>query len=219
MSTSPADPHGQAAVYAAGAPPDAATGVIIAVHGRGADAQDIIGLAAEVAPPGVAILAPDAAGHTWYPYRFIEPIERNEPYLTSALALLGRLVGIVTEGGVPLERVALLGFSQGACLASEYAARNAGRYGGVVAFSGGLIGPLGMPFTYPGSMGSTPVFLGCSDVDAHIPVTRVEETAAAMTALGAEVDLRIYPGMGHTVNRDEIDAVRAMLEPLGAPRR
>ena len=214
MGISTSDPHGQAQVYAAGAALDEASSAIIAIHGRGADAADIINLAGEVAPPGVVILAPNAVGQTWYPYRFIEPIERNEPYLTSALNLIDRLFARLAEADIPRSRVALLGFSQGACLALEYAARNAQRYGAVVGYSGGLIGPLGETFEYPGSMDGTPVFLGCSDVDAHIPVSRVEETAGVMTGLGAAVDLRIYPGMGHTVNQDEIQAVQAMLTPL-----
>lgn len=216
MGTSMSDPHGQAQLYAAGAALDEASGAIIAIHGRGADAADIINLAGEVSPPSVVILAPNAVGQTWYPYRFIEPIERNEPYLTSALSLIDRLFARLAEAHIPPERVALLGFSQGACLALEYAARNARRFGAVIGYSGGLIGPLGATFDYPGSMDGTPVFLGCSDVDAHIPVGRVEETAEVMSGLGAAVDLRIYPGMGHTVNQDEIQAARAMLAPLGS---
>lgn len=215
MGISMSDPHGQAQLYAAGAALDEASSAIIAIHGRGADAADIINLAGEVAPPGVVILAPNAVGQTWYPYRFIEPIERNEPYLTSALSLLDRLFARLAESDIPADRVALLGFSQGACLALEYAARNAQRFGAVVGYSGGLIGPMGATFAYPGSMDGTPVFIGCSDVDAHIPVARVEETAKVMTELGAAVDLRIYPGMGHTVNQDEIQAGRALLAPLG----
>ena len=218
MSSSASDPHGQAQLYAAGASLDDASSAIIAIHGRGADAADIINLAGEVAPPDVVILAPNAVGQTWYPYRFIEPIERNEPYLTSALSLIDRLFARLEESDIPADRVALLGFSQGACLALEYAARNARRYGAVIGFSGGLIGPLGMSFDYPGSLDGTPVFLGCSDVDAHIPVNRVEETADVMGSLGAAVDLRIYPGMRHTVNQDEIQAVQNILAPLGTAR-
>lgn len=205
------DPHGAARVVLAGAPLDEATGAIVAIHGRGADAEDIIALAREVAPPEVAILAPNAAGNAWYPYRFIEPIARNEPYLSSALHKIAGIVSDLTKQGCAAERIALLGFSQGACLALEFAARNPRRYAGVIGFSGGLIGPLGTSFAYPGSLVGTPVFLGCSDVDPHIPVTRVEETAAALDRLGAAVDARIYPGMGHTVNRDELAAARALL--------
>ena len=215
MTSSSADPHGEAQIYAAGASLDEASSAIIAIHGRGADAADIINLAGEVTPPGVVILAPNAFGQTWYPYRFIEPIERNEPYLTSALSLIDRLFARLAEADIQPDRVALLGFSQGACLALEYAARNAQRYGAVIAYSGGLIGPIGMTFSYPGSMEGTPVFIGCSDVDAHIPVSRVQESAEVMTRLGADVDLRIYPGMGHTVNQDELSAARGILATLG----
>jgi predicted esterase len=198
-------------VAVAGAPLDEASGVIIALHGRGAGAEDILGLAEEAAPSGAAILAPQAAGNTWYPYRFLEPMERNEPYLTSALRRVGELVAGVQSHGIPAERIALLGFSQGACLALESAARSARRYAGVLAFSGGLIGPPGTAFAYDGSLEGTPVFIGSSDVDPHIPRERVEESAAAMRRLGAEVDARLYPGMGHTVNRDEVEAAREML--------
>jgi predicted esterase len=216
MDSSMSDPHGQAQLYAAGVSLDEASSAVIAIHGRGADAADIINLAGEVVPSGVVILAPNAAGQTWYPYRFIEPIERNEPYLTSALNLIDRLFARVAEAGIAPDHVALLGFSQGACLALEYAARNAQRYAAVVGFSGGLIGPIGTTFEYPGSMNGTPVFIGCSDVDAHIPVGRVKETAEVMTSLGASVDLRIYPGMGHIVNQDEIQVAQATLTPLGS---
>jgi predicted esterase len=182
------------------------------LHGRGAGAEDIAGLAMAVAPRGVAVLAPQAAGNTWYPFRFLEPIARNEPHLSSALRVVRELIRAVNEAGIATDDVALLGFSQGACLATEFAARHPERYGGVVAFSGGVIGPPGTRFDYQGSLAGTPVFLGCSDVDFHIPRERVEETAAVLQRLGAEVDLRLYPGMGHTVNEAEIEAARAQLE-------
>jgi predicted esterase len=205
-------PHGGQRVLMDGAPLDGAKGGLIAIHGRGGGAEDIIALAREVAPPGVTILAPQAAGNTWYPYRFLEPMERNEPYLTSALRIVADLIAQLGEQGIPSERVALLGFSQGACLALEAAARNARRYAGVIGFSGGLIGPPGTSFDFPGSLGRTPVFIGSSDVDPHIPKQRVEESAAALQRLGAAVDVRLYPGMGHTVNRDELEAARSMLD-------
>jgi len=144
---------------------DQASGAVIAIHGRGAGARDIIGLSEEVAPSNVAIVAPQAAGSTWYPYRFLEPFERNEPYLSSALRRIAELLAQIEASGISADRMALLGFSLGACLASEFAARNARRYAGLLGFSGGLIGPPGTPFTYPGSLDGTPVFLGCSDVD------------------------------------------------------
>jgi predicted esterase len=210
-------PHGGQRVLLGGAPLDSATGGLIAIHGRGAVAEDIIALAREVTPPGFSILAPQAAGNTWYPYRFLEPTERNEPYLSSALRIVADLIAQLGEQGIPSERVALLGFSQGACLALEAAARHARRYAGVIAFSGGLIGPPGTLFDFPGSLDRTPVFIGSSDVDPHIPKERVEESAVALQRLGAVVDVRLYPGMGHTVNRDELEAARSILDDAFGP--
>jgi predicted esterase len=205
-------PHGGERVLIGGAPLETAGGALIAIHGRGAGAEDIIALAGEIAPPTVTILAPQAAGNTWYPYRFLEPTERNEPYLSSALRVVAELIAQLGEQRIPPERVALMGFSQGACLALEAAARNARRYAGVIGFSGGLIGPPGTRFDFAGSLDGTPVFLGCSDVDPHIPKERVEESAVALDRLGAVVDVRLYRGMEHTVNRDELEATRAMLD-------
>jgi predicted esterase len=205
-------PHGGERVLIGGAPIETAAGALIAIHGRGAGAEDIMALAREIAPPTVTILAPQAAGNTWYPYAFLEPTERNEPYLSSALRIVADLIAQVDEHGISPERVALVGFSQGACLALEAAARNARRYAGVIGLSGGLIGPPGTSFDFAGSLDGTPVFLGCSDVDPHIPKERVEESAAALERLGAAVDLRLYPGMSHTVNRDELEAARTILD-------
>jgi phospholipase/carboxylesterase len=154
----------------------------------------------------VAYLAPQAARNTWYPRSFMDPIESNEPWLSSALATVEYVCERVAEAGIDPERTVLLGFSQGACLASEFAVRNARRYGGVVAFSGGLIGPEGTTFDYEGSLDGTPVFVGCSDRDPHIPLERVHETTAAFESVDADVDERIYEGMGHTVNEDELEA-------------
>jgi len=210
-------PHGGERVLMGGAPLETAAGALIAIHGRGAGAEDIMALAREIAPPNVTILAPQAAGNTWYPYAFLEPRERNEPYLSSALRIVADLIAQVDEHGIPPKRVALMGFSQGACLALEAAARNARRYAGVIGLSGGLIGPPGTSFDFAGSLDGTPVFLGCSDVDPHIPRERVEKSAVALDQLGAAVDVRLYPGMGHTVNRDELEAARAMLGEAFAP--
>ena len=205
-------PHGGERVLMGGAPLETAAGALIAIHGRGGGAEDIIALAREIALPNITILAPQAAGNTWYPYRFLEPTERNEPYLSSALRIVADLIAQIGEGGIPPERVALLGFSQGACLALQAAARNARRYAGLIGFSGGLIGPPGTSFDFAGSLDGTPVFLGCSDVDSHIPKERVEESAVALERLGAAVDVRLYPGMGHTINREELEAARTILE-------
>jgi predicted esterase len=195
-------------------PRDARLAMIL-VHGRGASAEDILGLARELGRDDVAYLAPQAAGNTWYPYSFLAPIEKNEPGLTSALGVLGQLVSTLADQGLPAERVGFLGFSQGACLSLEFAARNARRYAAVIGLSGGLIGPPGTPRTHSGSAGGTFVFLGCSDADPHIPLERVQETAQVFRDLGAVVDERIYRGMGHTVNRDELDAVRLILAGSG----
>ncbi|MDQ3927620.1 MAG: dienelactone hydrolase family protein, partial [Chloroflexota bacterium] len=170
-----------------------------------------LALAEELERPEFAYLAPQAAGNAWYPYSFLAPVESNEPWLSSALLTLEQTLSYLA-GYIPHERIILLGFSQGACLALEYAARHARRYGGIAGLSGGLIGPDGTPRDYPGSLDGTPVFLGCSDVDFHIPKARVEESANVFTRLGAQVTMRLYPNMGHTVNRDEIEFVRSMME-------
>ena len=183
----------------------------ILIHGRGASAEDILGLAREFALPDIAFLAPEAAGHTWYPYSFLSRTEQNEPGLSSALLVLDGLVQHLGQEGILPERVVLMGFSQGACLTLEFAARHARRYAAIGAFSGGLIGPPGTARDYPGSFDGTPVFIGCSDVDPHIPVERVRESAEVYRGLGAKVDERIYAGMGHTINQAEIDAVRNLL--------
>jgi len=184
---------------------------VILVHGRGDSATGILGLADAFDAPHVIWLAPQAAGHAWYPYSFLAPMEQNEPGLGSGLAVIGSLVDILRSEGIPPERLVLMGFSQGACLAQEFAARHARRYHAIVGLSGGLIGPPGTPRNYQGTLEGTPVFLGCSDIDAHIPVERVHESAAVFTRMDARVDERIYPGMGHTVNADEIEAVQALL--------
>jgi predicted esterase len=169
--------------------------------------------------PALAYLAPQAANYTWYPHSFLAPMERNEPYLSSALRRVGELAREVEQAGVPPERLYFGGFSQGACLASEFVARNARRYGGLLVFSGGLIGPEGSSRAYGGSLAGTPVLLGCSDNDPHIPLARVRETAEVLEKLGAEVDTRIYPRLGHTINQDEIDAATALLARGLAVRR
>lgn len=213
-TTRTTDPHAGQPVLAAGAPLARARAAMVLVHGRGASADDILSLAQEIEQPGFAYLAPQAAGAAWYPNRFTAPIPSNEPWLSSALGRLDALLAQIGQAGIPAERVVLLGFSQGACLALEYAARNARRYGGVVALSGGLIGPEGTPRDYAGSLAGTPVFLGCSDVDFHIPKERVQHSTVVLRGLGADVTERLYPGMGHTVNQDELEHVRAIARGL-----
>ena len=209
-------PHQGQPVARAGVPLSEARAALLLIHGRGATAESILTLADELHVPGVACLAPQAAGYTWYPYRFLAPLEANEPGLSSGLARIGELVAEAETAGLAADRVVLLGFSQGACLTLEFAARNPRRYGGVVGLSGGLIGPPGTPRDLEGSLDATPVFLGCSDRDPHIPLQSVEESADFLARLGGAVDKRIYPGMGHTVNADEMARVREILLMVGS---
>lgn len=198
-------------IATAGAPLRRAKAAMILLHGRGASAEGMLGLAEALAQPDVAYLAPQAPRGSWYPYSFLAPLERNEPHLSHSLATVGGLVEQLSAQGFGPERQVLLGFSQGGCLALEYAARNAQRFGAVVGLSAGLIGPEGTPRTYAGSLAGTHVLLGCSDIDAHIPLRRVRESTQVLRGLGADVVERIYPGMGHTINDGEIRQVRAAL--------
>jgi predicted esterase len=211
MPVNPTDPHAGQPVLRAGPAVSEARLVAILIHGRGASAEDILGLAQELRAKDVAYLAPQAAGHSWYPYSFLSPIPQNEPGITSSLRLIQGLIDDLARQGVPADHLVLMGFSQGACLTLEFAARHPRRYAAIAGLSGGLIGPPGTPRDYPGSLEGTPVFLGCSDVDAHIPLERVRESAGVLRRMAAQVDERIYTGMGHTVNRDELDAVDALL--------
>jgi len=208
-------PHQGQPLARAGRPVEEASGAVVMVHGRGATAESILELRHEFENPDLAYVAPQAAGYTWYPYSFMAPMERNEPGLSSALARLGEVLAGLEAAGITPERTILLGFSQGACLALEFAARNARRYAAVVGLSGGLIGPPGTPRDYPGSFDGTPVFLGCSDRDPHIPRERVDESAEVLRRMGAEVTERIYPAMGHTVNEDEMEFVRGLVAGVG----
>lgn len=205
-------PHQGRRVVMAGAPLAQAKGAVVMVHGRGASAESILTLAQALDRPEFAYLAPAAAAGTWYSNGFMAPIPSNEPGITSGMQAIADTLARVEAAGIPPERTVLLGFSQGACLSLEYAARNARRYGGVATLSGGLIGPEGTPRDYAGSLDGTPVFLGCSDVDHHIPAARVEQSAQVVARLGGDVTMRLYPGMGHTVNEDEIAHVQAILD-------
>jgi phospholipase/carboxylesterase len=197
-----------------GAPPRRAKAAVVMLHGRGASAASMLAFADVFAQPEIAYLAPQAPGSTWYPYSFMAPFEQNEPALSNALAMVASAVADLAGQGFPPERLVMLGFSQGGCLALEYVARNAQKYGGVVGLSAGLIGPPGTPRSYRGSMAGTPAFIGCSDVDFHIPLERVHESTTVLRELGAEVTERIYPGMGHTINDDEVKQVRGILARL-----
>lgn len=207
-------PHQGQSFLAAGEPLGRARAALVMLHGRGASAGDILSFADELAQSGFAFLAPQASGHTWYPNSFLAPISSNEPYLSSALDVVDAALARIASAGIPLEHTMVLGFSQGACLGLEYVARNARRYGGVVGWSGGLIGPDDTPRDYPGSLDGTPVFLGCSDIDPHVPKVRVDLTADILRRLGGNVTERIYPNMGHMVNQDEIAFVREMMAAL-----
>ena len=207
-------PHQGQPILRAGEPLEQAQAAMVMVHGRGATAENILELAVELNQPGLAYLAPQAADNTWYPHSFLAPLASNEPGLSSGLAAITNVLAQVAQAGIPLERTMLLGFSQGACLALEFVARNARRYGGVAGLSGGLIGPDGTPRDYPGSLAAIPVFLGCSDVDFHVPKERVQLSAQVLQRLGANVTMRLYPGMGHMVNQDEIAFVRGMMAAL-----
>ena len=215
------DPHGEATVVTAGAALEDATAAVVAMHGRGATARSVVDLVTQAADlrgvSDLAILAPQAHRNTWYPNSFLAPIDANEPHLSSALGLVERTV-VDAADAVGREHVVLLGFSQGACLASEFMARNPARYGGLAALSGGRIGPEGVSWDEAatladadGDLEETPAFLGCSDVDPHIPEQRVHETADSLEALGAAVTVEIYPGMGHTVNEDELERVAGVV--------
>ncbi len=206
------DPHAGQPAMRKGPTPAQARLAVILVHGRGDSATGILGLAGELDAADITWIAPQAAGHTWYPYSFMSPIAQNEPGITSGLGVIGGLVKTLGADGIPPERIVLMGFSQGACLSQEFAARNARRYHAVIGLSGGLIGPPGTPRDYDGGFDGTPVFLGCSDIDPHIPLERVNESAEVFRRMGAAVDERIYPRLGHTVNYDEIEAVRALLK-------
>jgi phospholipase/carboxylesterase len=207
-------PHQNQSVATAGTAPREARAGVVLVHGRGATARGMVGIADDIGVEGVAYRAPQARRGSWYPNRFIAPIEQNEPHLASALQAVSDAVESFVDSGIPYDRIVVLGFSQGACLGSEFVARTPRRYGGVVAFSGGLIGPLGTEFDHEGDLAGTPVFLGCSDSDPHIPVERVHETRDVFERLGADVTERIYEGMGHTINADEIGFVRELLTTL-----
>lgn len=190
---------------------------MILVHGRGAGPDNILELADALPFPGLAYLAPGAARNTWYPFSFMAEIQSNEPGITSGIDVLASLVEDLVAAGVPTERIVLAGFSQGACLSCEFVVRHPARYGALLAFSGGLIGPPGTTWNEDGDLREMPVFLGCSDVDAHIPRDRVDESADVFRRMGAAVDERIYPGMGHLINDDEIGRARAIVEAVVGP--
>mgnify|MGYP001810335525 CR=1 FL=1 len=194
-----------------GVPLASAKKAMILLHGRGASAASILSLQDYLDLEGFALLAPEATNHTWYPYSFLAPVEQNEPWLSSALELVAGLVADCKAAGIDESQIHLLGFSQGACLTLEFAARNATRFGSVTAFTGGLIGEKINRDNYSGAFNETPIFIGCSDRDMHVPVERVYASTNILTEMGARVIEKIYPGMGHTINEDEISIVNSIL--------
>ncbi len=213
-STTASGPHAGQPVLAWSKPLGQAPVVVIMIHGRGAGPENILELAPALGRPDATYLAPRAANNTWYPYSFMTEVAKNEPFLSSALSVLGLLVSEIETAGIRRDRIVMLGFSQGACLTTEFAIRNASRFGGFVAFSGGAIGPVGATWDETLRFDGTPCFFGCSDIDAHIPEARVHESAEVCTRMGADVTTRIYPGMGHLVNDDEIAHAQAILKTL-----
>jgi predicted esterase len=207
-------PHAGQPVVSAGVPLGHSQAVMIMVHGRNAGPENILDLIPRLDRFGFTYLAPTAAGRTWYPLSFLAETSKNEPGLSSGLQMLDHLVADVVAQGIPNEQIVLLGFSQGACLTAEYAVRHAGHFGGLLIFSGGLIGPPGTTWDQAGSFGGTPVFLGCSDVDPHIPKQRVEQSAVVFARMGADVTARLYSGMGHLINDDEIAFARAVMDEV-----
>lgn len=208
------DPHHAQAALRLGAAPGEADAAVVLVHGRGGSPEGMVDFARVLDRPKTVWLAPRAASGSWYPQSFLAPLELNQPWLDSALESLGRAADGLRREGLATERIVWLGFSQGACLASEFVARSARRWGGLAALSGGLIGPPGAVREYEGSIARTPVFLGCGDPDPHIPRARVEESGRILAGIGGVTEVRLYPGLGHTVNTDEIEAVRAILAGL-----
>lgn len=209
------DPHAQQPVLTAGPPLGQANAAMVLLHGRGASAEDILALHHVMQLDQVTALAPQAYGHSWYPHSFLAETSQNQRYLDSALAKLDALVHQLINAGIPSERISLLGFSQGACLTSEYVARNPRRYGAVCILTGGIIGPLGTPRSYTGDLRQTPIFIGTSEPDPHVPIARVLETAEVLKGLGGDVELRRYRGMPHTINQEELEICREMILKVG----
>ncbi len=205
------DPHRDQPVLRSGVPLTEAAAVLILLHGRGASAEDILSLGEAFGQPQFAYLAPQAANNTWYPHSFLAPLEQNEPYLSSALAKIRATLKLATAAGIPLQRIVVCGFSQGACLATEFVARHPHRYGGLIAFTGGLIGPLESAFNYAGDLAGMPAFFGSGDPDPHVPWKRVQQSADVLKLMGAEVTVRRYPGRPHTITPDEIDAAHQLV--------
>jgi phospholipase/carboxylesterase len=212
MTNAAADPHRDQPVRHFGEPLDRAAGVVILLHGRGGSAEDILSLAQPLYHPRLAYLAPQAANHTWYPNSFMAPIAQNQPWLDSALRKVEATVQMAIEADIPVDHILLGGFSQGACLATEFVASHPRRYAGLIALTGGLIGAPGADLTHTGSLAGTPAFLGSGDPDPHVPFARVQQSAQVLTAMGASVTVRRYPGRPHTITPEELDFARRLLQ-------
>ncbi len=213
------DPHQDASVRHFGKPLSEAAGAVILLHGRGGSADDILSLARELYLPELAYLAPQAAGNSWYPNSFLVPIAQNEPWLASALRKVEATLETANRAGISADRIVMAGFSQGACLATEFVARHPRRYAGLIAFTGGLIGPLGADLTHTGDLAGTPAFFGSGDPDPHVPWQRVEQSARILAEMGAAVTSRRYPNLPHTISGEEIDiAKNLILDAYAGPR-
>lgn len=209
-------PHQKSNVVYSGTDIKKAKGAMILIHGRGATAESIITLADEFGDHKLHLAAPQASQFQWYPYSFLAPTDQNEPGLSSGLQAIHNIVEELQEKGITKDKIIFLGFSQGACLASEFVARHPAKFGGLIGLSGGLIGDTVSEQNYTGSLDGTPVFLGCSDIDPHIPKKRVDESAEILKGLGADVNKKIYPGMGHSVIADEIAEAKKIIESVGS---
>jgi phospholipase/carboxylesterase len=207
-------PHAAQPIIRAGVPLPDARAVLILLHGRGASAEEIIALGEALAPSGCAFIAPQAAQHTWYPYSFLARRSENEPWLSSAIAKVQESVSIALDAGIPLSKVVLAGFSQGACLATEFIGRNPNRYGALLVFTGGLIGPLEEPIQLDGDLAGTPILLSAGDPDPHVPWQRVEQTAELLRSIGGNVTLQRYPGKSHSIVQEEVDLAGKLLTSL-----
>lgn len=206
-------PHADGELLGAGAELERAAAAAVLLHGRGAGADDILGLAGHL-DPRFAYLAPEAVGRTWYPHRFLEPREANQPFLESAIRRVHEIVAQIEAVGIPPRRILLAGFSQGACLALEAGARDGRRLGGIVAFTGGLIGDHPAAADYDAGLAGTPVLLAAGDPDPHVPWERVKTSEAVLRELGAEVQTLRFPGLGHTIAADAVEAARRLQERI-----
>ena len=195
----------------AGKPVSEATRALVLLHGRGADANDILSFGSYLDVKDYALVAPQATNNTWYPFSFMMPPSQNEPWLSSALELVKEIVDDLIKGGLESPNIYFAGFSQGACLTLEFVTRNAKRYGGVAAFTGGLIGDKIYAENYQGDFGGTPVFIGTSNPDPHVPVERVHATTGILRNMNAVVTEKVYNNMGHTISEDEINLANSLI--------